>query len=231
MLALHQLDGRVRLQGVRRPVIFIHLVINRILRLLRVQLARLAVQSGTVVIVDAVGDVGGLLDLRQEAAAADGMDAAGGQEEDVAGSDGMLRQHLGDAVFRHQADVVVGGDPLLQTGNQFCAGFGADHVPHLRLAAAAVALCGQLVVRMDLDAEVALRVDEFDQQREGPGIDVRDLLARFGAFSHDRFAARDTGEHPALRAPDQRLENRRELIHRIFRSAARPSSRPAAGYP
>ena len=177
------------------------------------QLARLAVQSRTVVVVDAVGDVGGLLDLGKVATAADGVDAAGGQEEDVAGRDGMLRQHIGDAVLLHQADVVVWRNLLLEAGDQFRAGLGADHVPHFRLAVAAVALRGQLVVRMDLDAEVALRIDELDQQRELPGIEFRDLLARFRAFGHHRLTARDTGEHPALGAPDQGLENRRELVH------------------
>ena len=43
------------------------------------ELARLAVKSGAVVVVDAVGNVGGLLDFGKIAAAADGMDAAAGR--------------------------------------------------------------------------------------------------------------------------------------------------------
>lgn len=51
------------------------------------ELAGLAVESGTVVVENAVGYVRSLLDFSHETAAADSVDAAGGDEEHVAGSD------------------------------------------------------------------------------------------------------------------------------------------------
>ena len=177
------------------------------------ELAGLSVQSRTVVIVDAISDVRSLLNLRQIASAPDGMDAAGGQEKDVAGRHFVLRQDLRDAVLRHQADILVRGEGGLQAGNQLCSGCRVQHIPHLRLAAAAVMPEGKRIVRMHLDAEVALRVDELDEQRKLAGKQLGDFPALLRTFRHHRLEARDTGEHPALRAPDQGLADRLELIH------------------
>ncbi len=49
------------------------------------ELTRLAVEAPAVVVVDAVGDVGGLLYLCDEVSGADGVDASGGEEENIAG--------------------------------------------------------------------------------------------------------------------------------------------------
>ena len=48
-------------------------------------------------------------------------------------------------------------------------------IPHLGLALGIVAFCGQFIIRMDLNGEVAFRVNEFDQERE--------LVARIGGAS------------------------------------------------
>ena len=78
-------------------------------------------------------------------------------------------------------------------------------IPHLGLALGIVAFCGQFIIRMDLNGEVAFRVNEFDEEREfvaGIGIDffayelAFELLHQFGdgpalelAVGNDGFMA------------------------------------------
>lgn len=52
---------------------------------------------------------------------------------------------------------------------------GTHDIPHLGLALGVMALLGQLVVRMDLNGEIFLSVNEFDQKRKlvaGIGVDL-----------------------------------------------------------
>ena len=178
-------------------------------------LARFAVQAQAAVVVDAVGDVGGLLNLRDEAAAADGVDAACGQEEDVSGVYLIAGQHIGDGAVGHLGGILLGRYLLREAGEQVGAGLGIHHVPHLRLALGAVVpFGGQLVIRVYLDAQVGEGVDELNQQRElvsGVFIDVfshqiglvlfyqlGDGLSLQGAVGHYALVTGHAGELPAF---------------------------------
>ena len=68
------------------------------------------------------------------------------------------------------------------------AGVGLDDVPHLRLAHLAMYPLCHLVVRVDLDAQVALGIDEFDEQGQLAVVFRIDLLAKdgLGSFVDDR---------------------------------------------
>lgn len=61
------------------------------------QLARTTIEAWTIVVEDAVGKVGRLLNLGKEDAAADGMDSACREIEDVATFYFMACQDIGDA--------------------------------------------------------------------------------------------------------------------------------------
>ena len=55
---------------------------------------------------------------------------------------------------------------------------GSDHIPHLGLAFhPRMGLRGKLVVRVDLDRQVAFSVDKFDQERELRTGLLKNLLA------------------------------------------------------
>ena len=156
---LRVLDG-----GVGGAVLRIDLIVDGILRELCVELARLAVQAQAAVVVDAVGDVGSLLDLGDEAAAADGVDASGREEEHVAGMHVVAGQHLGDGAVRDALLVFLRGDFLGHAGEQVRARLRIDHIPHFGLPLGAVVPHGgQLVVRMDLHGQVGEGVDELDR--------------------------------------------------------------------
>ena len=76
-------DDLDRLVGLRLVVCAIvggHAIVDALGGLLGVELARLSVLVAAVVVVDAVGDVAGLLNFGHEAAAADGVDASCGSQ-------------------------------------------------------------------------------------------------------------------------------------------------------
>ena len=125
------------------------------------EFAGTAVHAWAVVVVDAVGDVGGLLDFCEEDAAANGVDAAGGEVEDVAGLDLVVGEDVGDRAGGYALLVFSGGDFFLETGVEVCAWFGVDDVPHLGFAHLAVEALGHRVVGVDLNAEVVAGIDEF----------------------------------------------------------------------
>ena len=125
-----------------------------------------AVHAGTVVVENAVGDVGGLLDLGEEDAAANGVDAAGGEVEDVAGLDLVVGEDFGDRAGGYALLVFGRGDFFLETGVEVSAFFGVDDVPHFGFAHLAVEALGHRVVGVDLNAEVVASVDELCKEGE-----------------------------------------------------------------
>ena len=135
--------------------------------LLDVQLARLAVGLEAPVVVEAVGDVGILLQLVEDDAVADRMDRSGGDQDDIARVDldtpqVVLQPGLGDGA----ADFVLGG-LLLQPVDDLGAVVGLQDIPRLGFAETAVLmLSGVLVVGVDLHRELILRVDELGEERK-----------------------------------------------------------------
>ena len=166
-----ELAGRLR-RVVRRAVLGPHLIVDGLFGLFDVQLTGIAVGILATEVIDAVGDVAGLLNLSEEVACANGMQTTGRQEIEVAlvslvGGDDVLHGRVAvDGLGSSQLLVLLGGDALLQSGIDFRAHIALDDIPHLGLAGAAVTLHGQLVVGMHLYAKVLARVDELDEQGE-----------------------------------------------------------------
>lgn len=72
-----------------------HGVVDSVLRQLGVQFARFPVRTRTAVVVDTIRDVRSLLYLRHERSGADSMNTAGRQEKQIARSDGIVAQGIG----------------------------------------------------------------------------------------------------------------------------------------
>lgn len=158
------LDGTVVGVDVFGAVVFLYMEVEGLGGEFGMELAGLAVHAGAVVVEDTVGDVTGLLDLGEEDATTDGMDTTGREVEYIAGLDLMVCEDLGDGAVFYAFLVLIGGYGLLEAGIEVGAWVGLDDVPHLRLAHLAVDALGHLVVGVDLDAQVALGIDELDQQ-------------------------------------------------------------------
>jgi len=182
------LDGTVVGVDVFGAVVFLYMVVEGLGGQFGVEFAGLAVHAGAVVIEDAIGDVAGLLDLGEEDAATDGMDTTSREVEHIAGLDLMVGKDLGDGTVFYAFLVFIGGYGLLEAGIEVGAGVGLDDVPHLRLAHLAMYPLCHLVVRVDLDAEVTLGIDELDEQGQLAMVFLVDLLAKdgLGSFVDDR---------------------------------------------
>lgn len=141
------------------------------------QLAWTTIEARTIVVEDTIGDVGRLLYLGKEDAAAYGMDSACREIEDVATFYFMACQDIGDAAIFDAFLELVFGYWLLESGIEVAAWLGVDDVPHLALAHLIMDACCHLVVRVDLDAEVTFGIDELGKQWEFAIIAVADCLA------------------------------------------------------
>lgn len=178
VLAADQFGLGVLDAGIFSPVVRVDIVVDGLLGLLDVQFAGLSVKTQATIVIDPVGQVGCLLDLGDEGPGPDGVDAAGREEEHIAGSDPVACKHVGDGVFVDSLLIFIGSDPLGQTAQQMGSLVGSDHIPHLGLAFhPRMGLRGKLVVRVDLDRQVASSVDKFDQERELRTGLLKNLLA------------------------------------------------------
>ena len=148
----------------------------------------LAIHARTVIVVDAIGDIAGLLDLRQENACTDGMNTTGREVEDIARGNLVTCQHLGDGMVLYAFLIFFGGHLATETGIEIATRLSIEDVPHLALTHLTMdALC-HLVVGMHLDAEVFLGIDELNQKGQLTMILVVDRLSQngLGVFGHDR---------------------------------------------
>ena len=87
----HSVDHEVRTVGrvVRRAVLGPHLVVDGVLGLFDMQLTGIAVGIFAAEVIDAVGDVAGLLNLGEEVAGTNGVQTACRQEVEVADVGGL----------------------------------------------------------------------------------------------------------------------------------------------
>jgi hypothetical protein len=127
------------------------------------ELAGLAIHARAVVVKDAIGDIGGLLDFGQQDATTNGMDSACGKVEYIASLNLMVGEDFNDTAVLYPLLVFIGGDILFEAGIEVGAFIGPDDVPHLGFAHLAVLALRHVVVGMDLNAEVALSIDELYQ--------------------------------------------------------------------
>ena len=165
-------------------------------------------------VVDAVGDIGGLLDLCHETASADGVDAASRNEKHVTLMHRVAGQGIGDGIILHHLLVLVWGDLLLQTVVELCIGCRIQGIPHLRLAARLALALGNLIRRVHLDAKILTGVDKLDEQWEliAEALEVFladksvflfahqlvEALALVFAIGHDRLIVFNTGNLPTF---------------------------------
>ena len=135
-------------------------------RLLHMEFPLFSVLPDPFVVVQAVCQIGGLLDLGNEAARAQGMDGPGLDIIQIIPTDGNMIQALPD-----RPPVQCGSDRRLchvpvEAVDDFRPFPRVQHIPHLGLAPLAFVGQGIVVVRMDLDGEILFRVNQLDQDRK-----------------------------------------------------------------
>ena len=123
--------GNINVITVLGLVVGIDSIVDGLGSQLGMELAGLAVKTGTVVVEDAVGDIGGLLYLDQTDASTDGMYTSGGEVEDIALVDFMFGKDLGDGAVVDTLFIFLWGYLLSETGIETGTGLGIEDVPHL----------------------------------------------------------------------------------------------------
>ena len=131
-----------------------------------VELSETAVGVGAVVVVDAVGAVGGLLDFGDEEAFAESVDATGWDVEDVALLRGDGEEVGFDAAGGGEGRELFFGDGRGEAVDELGAGLCVDDVPHFAFAVGHIAEAREVVVGMDLYGEAVVGVDDFDEEWE-----------------------------------------------------------------
>lgn len=126
--------------------------------------------AGATVVEDAVGNVAVLLGFKDDRAGPDGVDGAGIDEDHVLrgygeGEEALLEGAVGD----FGADLVEGGAGDQAAGN-LRAGVGGEGIPALGFATGLAVLLRELVVGMDLDAELLLGKEDLDEKRGVRGV-------------------------------------------------------------
>ena len=125
------MDGLVGIVDILGAVVLFDMIVEGLRCQLGMQLARLTIHARTIVVVDAIGDIGRLLDLCQEDASTDGMDATGREIEYIACLDLMVGKNLDDGAIGYALLVFFGGYLLFETGIEVTACIGLDDIPHL----------------------------------------------------------------------------------------------------
>ena len=208
---LHEVRSHDRVVAVERPGRDrVH--IEDVERLFDVQLPLVAVLVAAAVVVQPVGDVGGLLHFADKAPRADGVYRPCRQEVGIPLLDGYAVQNLHQRIVRDapaelpRRDVAV--EPDIDAGVLVCV----EDVPHLALAVLPLHRERVLVGGVHLDGQILLGVDELDHDGEllvplrlpaqlifADGFDIfGEGHARELALGDRRFPVRMGGKLPAL---------------------------------
>ena len=178
------------------------------------ELAGLAVGPYAAIVVNAVGDVGGFLNLEHEVAPANAVHASGWQIEHIAGLHHKFIERTDERMVGNLAAEILRLHLAAESGIEVGPVGGRDAIPHFVLSQRIMAPHGEGVVGMDLDGKVVVRVDKLYEQGEfsaGRFIDVRaedfgsefihelaERLALERAVAHHRLVAGHGRHLPAF---------------------------------
>ena len=132
------------------------------------EVARFAIEAESIPVEDAIGGVAVLLDLVNEEACADGVEAAGGDEEAIAGARMEGVDEVGGGAVGEGCEEGLAGDTGVEASVDFGSGFGMGDEPHFGFGFA-VEFGGEVLWGMDLKAEILAGVQDLHEQRETGG--------------------------------------------------------------
>lgn len=160
-------------------------------RLFGVKLAEASVCLTSVVVIYTVGDVGVLLDFRNEDTRADCMNLTGGNEVNFAGMNVNGVEHIFGLAVGYSSSKIFDGASFLETVNELCAGFTCHNVPHFGLAEFTFVCEGVFVIGVNLNGKAVSGVDELDEKREAVVLGA--VGAENGLVLSDELAERYAG--------------------------------------
>ena len=133
-----------------------------------VEVARFAIEAESVPVEDAIGGVAVLLDLVDEEASADGVEATGGDKEAIAGARIEDVDEVGGGAIGEGCEEGLAGDTGVEASVDFGSGFGMGDEPHFGFGFA-VELGSEVLWGVDLKAEVLAGVEDLHEKGETRG--------------------------------------------------------------
>ena len=166
IVAVNQLYGAVGAGQIVGAVVGEYAIVDGVLRQFSMQFAGIAVLVQTAEVVDAVGNVAGLLDFGDGGTSADAVHSSCGKEEYIAFLQRVLGQCLSDAAVLNHAAIAFRVKQTIEAGIEVSVLLGMEDIPHLGLSERVVALAGQLVVRVHLYGEGQIGLNKFNKERK-----------------------------------------------------------------
>ena len=158
--------------------------INGLNGLRNVKFAAHARLIDAVPIVDAVGSVGSLLNLRDHDVRAKGVNTPRRDEKDIARFDLLIVQYFTQSIVLHHFDIIHPSHFAVEAHHEFGILVGLHHIPHFGFSIAYATFFGQFVVGMHLHRKPVVGIDDFEQQRK--------LLAIFVEYAFPNQVAHES---------------------------------------
>ena len=175
LIRLHYLDaekwgvqnhiGYAYILFMRSLIFRIDRVVNGFCRQFGMQLTRLTIQSGTIIVKDTIGDIRRLLYLGKFDASTDGVHPARGKIEHIAFVYLMLCEDFYDGAIGNTFLILLWRDPFLKTCIEVCAWFSIKNIPHLRFPKLIMLTLGHLVIWMYLYGEILMGINDLCEKR------------------------------------------------------------------
>ena len=136
--------------------------------LLNMKLSLFSVISDSSVIINTVGHIGILLDLRKQDALANRMNSSGFYKEGISLFNRNAVQNLCQGIVIDSPPELFSADLLLESIVEKSSGLRIHDIPHFCLPVLSLIFQGKAIIRMDLDGEILIRIDKFDENRKLP---------------------------------------------------------------
>ena len=141
------------------------------------ELPRLPVPAEPAPIRYTVGNIRSLLYFGDEQSGSYCMHRTGRNIIRISLPNLVTHQQVGQSTLRNRPQILVARYRTIETHIQVSSRFAVRHIPHLGLAATAVSLPCESVIRMHLHRQHIVRVDELHQYRKLQSVGIVHLLS------------------------------------------------------
>ena len=142
------------------------------------EFAWFAIESRTVVIENAIGDVRGLLYLCELDASTDSVYSTRWEIEDIAFVHFVPCKDFADGTVGYSLFVFLWGYLLLKACIEIGARFRIEDIPHLGFSEFVVLTLCHLIIRMHLNGEVLVSFNDLGEEWQLVVVSLRNLLSK-----------------------------------------------------
>ena len=130
------------------------------------KLSRLAVCAGSAVVINAVGNIAGLLNFCNYKACTDGVNGTGFNEENVTGFDINTMQFITQRVVLDGLAEFLCGNFMLKAVVKPCTGLSFHHIPHFCFSVLIFMCLCISIIGMNLNRQILCGINQLNQNGE-----------------------------------------------------------------